>query len=299
MKSTFILPIVAIAVAWSLNVRAADDSFQAPDSLVLKDGRTVRGLIVKNSASKVILQERQSEIAYSKSEIVRINDVADDGKEFTNMLEKDDLPSWRVIVNDLRTHDNIKSFVEIPAVIVDVGVFRNVPYKSFRINDHLEFNIYGDPENPAGMEIGIYGRQAGDKKLQTMLRAYFAGFLTTRAEIAALYSVGLEEGIAKAGDFVAEVTPTTAGDAFGAWWVSLYNAKTLESVRLSDAAYDALTLPVDEVLDRDGRVKTREWTKADLGLASRRDRDSDEVIQRGFYRDKDGVFRIYGSRATP
>jgi len=34
-------------------------------------------------------------------------------------------------------------------------------------------------------------------------------------------------------------------------------------------------------------------------LASRRDRDSDEVIQRGFYRDKYGVFRIYGSGATP
>ncbi len=293
MKSTFVLLLVASALASLSHGIAADDSFQSPDSLVLKNGQTVRGLIVKNSATEVILQERTAEMAYPKSQIARIIDVPNDGTEFTSILRKGELPSWRVIVNDLRTHDNIKSFVEIPAVKVDVGVFRNVPYKSFRINHDVEFNIYGDPENPAGMELGIYGRSAGDKKLQTMLRAYLAGFLSTRAEIAALYSVGLEEGLKKAGDFVAEVTPTTAEDAFGAWWVSLYNAKNLESVRLSDAAYDAMTLPADEVLDSDGRVKSREWTKADLGLASRMDTDSDEVIQRGFYRDDNGVFRVY------
>ncbi len=299
MKSVFVLPVVAAMLACPVIGHAVDDAFQDPDSLILKDGRTVRGLIVKNSAGEVILQERYAEMAYPKSEIARIQDVPDEGTEFTNMLDKGELPSWRVIVNDLRTHDNIKSFVEIPAVKVDVGVFRNVPYKSFRINDHLEFNIYGDPENPAGVELGIFGKRAGDKKLQMMLRAYLAGFLTSRAEIAALYSVGLEEGAKKAGNFVAEVTPTTAEDAFGAWWISLYDAKKMESVRLTDAKYAAMTLTADEVLERDGRVKSREWTKADLGLASRMDSDSDEVIQRGFYRDENGVFRILGNSKNP
>lgn len=298
MKSTIVLLLVAATLVFPISIQAAEGSFQSPDSLVLKDGRTVRGLIVKNSASEVILQERHSEVAYPKSEIARIIDIPDAGTEFTNMLRKGELPPWRVIVNDLRTHDNIKTLVEIPAVKVDVGVFRNVPYKSFRINDHLEFNIYGDPENPAGIEMGIFGRRAGDKRLQMMLRAYLAGFLTTRAEIAALYSIGLDEGIAKAGHFVAEITPTTAEDAFGAWWISIYNEKRMEAVRLSDKAYAAMTLPADEVLERDGRVKSREWTKADLGLASRMDDDSDEVIQRGFYRDENGVFRIFGKSAN-
>ncbi len=292
MKSTIVFLLAAVSLALPLRSHAANDSFQSPDSLVLKDGRTVRGLIVKNSASEVILQDRHAEIAYPKSEIARIIDVPDAGTEFTNMLGKGELPSWRVIVNDLRTHDNIKSFVEIPAVKVDVGVFRNIPYKSFRINEQLEFNIFGDPENPAGVEMGIFGRRVGDKRLQTMLRAYLAGFLTTRAEIAALYSVGLDEGIAKAGNFVAEVTPTTAEDAFGAWWISIYNEKRMEAVRLSDKAYAEMTLPADEVIERDGRVKSRAWTKADLGLASRMDDDSGEVIQRGFYRDDNGVFRV-------
>lgn len=294
MKSLLVLPVIALVLILPSHGHAADDSFRAPDSLVLKDGRTVRGLIVKNSASEVILQERHAEIAYPKSGISRIIDVPNEGTEFTNMLGKGELPSWRVIVNDLRTHDNIKSFVEIPAVKVDAGVFRNVPYKSFRINDYLEFNIFGDPENPAGVELGIFGRRVHDKKLQTMVRAYLAGFLTTRAEIAALYSVGLDEGIAKAGSFVAEVTPTTAEDAFGAWWFSIYDEKRLEDVRLSDVAYAAMTLPAGDVLKRDGGIKSRQWTKADLGLASRMDEDSGAVIQRGFYRDKNGVFRIFG-----
>ena len=75
--------------------------------------------------------------------------------------------------------------------MIDVADFRNVPYKSFRVNEDVELNIYGDPENPAGVELGIYGPQSADKKLRKLLRGYLAGFLTTREEIAALYSLGL------------------------------------------------------------------------------------------------------------
>jgi hypothetical protein len=294
MKSTFLL--FALTAGCSLpTLRAIDETFQAPDTIVLRDGKEVRGLIIKNTAHDVTLQERFSEITYPKSDISRIIDIPDRGTEYTDIDRKGDLPSWRVIVNDLRSNDKIKSFVEIPAVRVDVGVFRRVPYKSFRINETMEFNIYGDPENPAGIEFGIFGSRAKDTKLKKTLRAYLAGFLASRGEVAALYNIGLEKGEATAGNVTFEVTPTTAEDAFGAWWISLYNAKSIESVRLSEKAYDEITLPAGEVLEAGGRVKNKSWTKADLGHSSRLDDDADEVIQRGFYRDENGVFRFLGS----
>lgn len=233
MNSRALLAIVS-AVLLPLASPAADDAFHAPDSIVLKGGRTVKGLIIKNSVDSVLIQEEFGETTIPKSEIVRIRDEADIGILFTDIHRKGDLPSWRVIANDLRMHDNIKSVVEIPATAITVGEFRNVPYKSFRVNRDIELNIYGDPNDPAGLELGIYGGRADDPKTQHILRAYLAGFLTTRAELAALYSLDFKGGIKTAGDMTLEITPKNAPDAYGAWWISLYNVKDLAAAKLPD-----------------------------------------------------------------
>jgi hypothetical protein len=178
--------------------------------------------------------------------------------------------------------------------VIDVGDFKNVPYRSFRVNDDIELNIYGDPENPAGVELGIYGHRSSNKRLRKVLRGYLAGFLTTREEIAALYSLGLEKGITQVGNITMEITPKDAPDAYGAWWVSLYNRKALDSVRLSNAEYAKLVRPVNEVIDKKGRVISGGWTRKDAKL-SRKMQDlgqSAKVILRGFYRDDNGVFRL-------
>jgi hypothetical protein len=287
----------AAIIVWlspSTLLLAADDSFRAPDSLVLTDGTIVRGLIIRNSRDSVLIQQANRELDFPKNRIVRINDNADSLALYTDMNRKGKLPAWRVIANDLRTHDAIRSLVEIPATVIDVGDFKNVPYKSFRVNDDVELNIYGDPENPAGVELGIYGPRSADKKLRKTLRGYLAGFLTTRQEIAALYSLGLEKGIIQVGNLTFEVTPKDAPDAYGAWWVSLYNRKDLESVRLSDAEYARLVRPVNEVIDKKGRVISGGWTRKDAHLSRKMQDlgDSAKVILRGFYRDDDGVFRL-------
>ena len=287
-------PAIASAVLLSHAAFAADDSFHAPDSIVLKDGRTVKGLIIKNSADSVLIQEEFGEKSYPKSEIVRIRDEADIGILFTDIHRKGDLPSWRVIANDLRMHDNIKSVVEIPATAITVGEFRNIPYKSFRVNRDIELNIYGDPNDPAGLELGIYGSHTGDPKLQHVLRSYLAGFLTTREELAALYSLDLRGGIKTAGSMTLEITPKNAPDACGAWWISLYNVRDLADAKLSDARYAALTKPAHEVVDRSGRVIAKGWTEKDLLQSARLVKlgGNAPVLARGFYRDANGDFRV-------
>lgn len=289
-----VLASLAVAAVLPTMIRAADDSFHAPDSIVLKDGRTIRGLIIKNSVDSVLLQEEFGEQSYPKSEIVRIRDEADIGVLFTDITRKADLPSWRVMANDLRTHDEIKSLVEIPATTVTTGEFRNVPYISFRANRDIELNIYGDPNDPAGVELGIYGSRKNNVKLQKALRSYFAGFLTTRQEIAALYGLDLRKGIATAGDLTFETTPPTADDAFGAWWISLYNRKDLEAARLPEAKYLELTKPAHEVIDRNGRVIAQGWTEKDVEEVEHHKalHGEEKVLLRGFYRDANGDFRL-------
>ncbi|HEY5811828.1 MAG TPA: hypothetical protein VIT23_04140 [Terrimicrobiaceae bacterium] len=284
----------ALSIFLGASVYAADDSFKAPDSLVLSNGRTVRGLIIKNTRDSVLLQQKLKEVSYPKKDIIRINDNADTRALFTDLNRKGKLPSWRVIANDLRTHDAIKSLVEIPATVIDNGVLKNIPYKSFRVNQDIELNIYGDPEDPAGIELGIYGPLSSKTQLRKTLRSYLAGFLTTREEIGALYSLDLDKGIAQAGDLTLEITPKDAPDAYGAWWVSLYNLKQLNQCWLSDADYARLVRPVNDVIDKRGRVISGGWSEKDAKLSKKLSKlgDSAKVLLRGFYRDKDGAFHL-------
>jgi hypothetical protein len=295
-----LIPALVLTLGALHFARAADDAFVAPDSLLLKDGRTVRGLIVKNTWNSVVLQEKMDEITYPKSQIVRIRDEADTNAMFTGVLRKGDLPPWRVIANDLRTLDAIKSLVEIPATVISVGEFKNIPYISFRVNQNGEMNIYGDPQNPAGFEIGIHGSASGNLKFRRAIRGFLAGFLTTRAEVAALYSIDLNGGIKTAGNLTLEITPKTAPDAEGAWWISLYNKTALAKVRLTDAEYAKITRPISEVVDKHGRVIANGWTAKQAGMSERLEAagKNGSVILRGFYRDKDGVFRLI-TESTP
>jgi hypothetical protein len=279
-----LLVLVAIST-----LRAGDDSHREPDTVILKDGTKLRGLIVKNTASEVILQHEFHEHIIPKSDILRIDDHPD--ILYTDVPRRGDLPSWRVIANDLRTHDNIKSVLEIPATMIDTGVFQRVPYKSFRVNRDIELNIYGDPNDPAGIELGIYGTNSGNTKLRRMLRGYLAGFLSTRKEVAALYSLDLNGGIARAGNLTLEITPKDAPDAYGAWWISLYHEKALDEARLSEAEYARLTKPLEEVIDPKGRVRAR-WTPQEVAMSERVEDDDAPVLLRGFYRDRKGEFRV-------
>jgi hypothetical protein len=285
---------MVIMLTLAVSLRAVDDSYRSPDTLHLLDGTVVHGLIVKNSRDSVLIQQATGELDIPKSKIVRIIDNADRNVLYTGMNQKGQLPSWRVIANDLRTHDAVKSLVEIPATVIDVADFKNVPYKSFRVNEDVELNIYGDPENPAGVELGIYGPRSADKKLRKLLRAYLAGFLTTREEIAALYSLGLNQGKTQVGNIVLEITPANAFDAYGAWWVSLYNPTALAKVRLSDSEYKRLVRPFNEVIGKKGRVISGGWSRKDAERSRkvREQGSSARVIMKGFYRDDNGVFRL-------
>ena len=289
------LPAVVILLLASAQVfcAPAKSSFKAPDSLVLKDGRTIRGLIIKNTADSVTIQEEFGEQTFDKSSITRIRDEADIGVAYTDIFRKGDLPPWRVIANDLRTRDGIKSLMEIPATTIDNGVFKNIPYISFRANKDVELNIYGNPDKPAGIEMGIYGHLSGNEKLRKILRSYLAGFLTSREELASLYEIDFAGGIRTAGDLTIEITPKTAPDAYGAWWISLYNRKSLDSVRMRPADYDRLTKLPSEVVDKNGRVIASGWKQTDLKLTKHGKIDSNaHVILRGFYRDANGDFRV-------
>lgn len=275
-----------------------------PDSIELTSGKTLRGLIVKQTSRDVTIQMPYGEDTIKNEDIVRIRNVDDDEMWFVRVLTPGSLPPWRVIANDLRNQDEIKSFMEIPATAIDNGAFKNVPYSSFRANGHFELNIYGDPDNPAGVELGIYGLARSNEKVHKVIRQFLGSYLSTVPEIKALYSLDLKkDNTQKVGDLTMEVSLPNSPDSYGAWWLSFYNEKKLNEIRLSDAEYAKLTVPVEDVLDHRGRVKVMEWEAADIRNSPRaaKARAEGRVLFDGFYRDKNGVFRLSdgGKNGTP
>jgi hypothetical protein len=65
-------------------------------------------------------------------------------------------------------------------------------------------------------------------------------------------------------------------------------------VRLSDAEYQRLVRPVNEVIDKKGRVISGGWSRKDAERSRkiRAEGSSARVILKGFYRYDDGVFRL-------
>lgn len=110
-----------------------------------------------------------------------------------------------------------RGLMPIPATVIDVGLFRNVPYQSFS-NGSVELNGYGDPVNLVAFEAGT---KAEDPALKACLIQFVASqalFAGDRARVVAFDSSPRSE---TERGLTIESTPASAPDAYGAWWISL------------------------------------------------------------------------------
>lgn len=149
------------------------------------------------------------------------------------------LPAARAALAGLRGTPLGRDLEQIPATVIDVGQLRRVPYLSHRAGE-VEINIYGDPDAPACVEIGLHGGDAGRR---AACRDALADLLPDPADRAALAGLDLAKGKATRAGLTLEVTPETAPDAYGAWWVSAYDARALEAARASDGDLRSISAP--------------------------------------------------------
>jgi hypothetical protein len=294
MKHSFLVCIFLLApLSSGRSEMNLDATRLMPDTIFMSDGKVLHGLIVRNDAQKVTLQQKMGEVDIPKNCIRRIDDEGNTGVYFADIVDSGTLPPWRMIVQDLRTDDSIKSFRQIPATTIDNGYLKNIPYLSFKINERVELNVYGDPNHPVCIEFGIYERGKKITKFKKIVRAYLAGILTNRKEVAAIYSLDEKGGQIRAGHFVFRVTPPDAPDAYGGWWLSIYDPVRLEKARIPEAEYRKMTLPFDDVNNRSGRLRLDRLMTNDQFLAATRMNWSSAIPDlRGFYRNRLGDLEL-------
>ncbi len=269
------------------------------DRVIMKDGTVQEGLIVKNDAIAIVLEQPTGDRIIKKYDIQRIDDANKDLSYFADLANHDKAPPWRMMVQDMRCNDAIKSFFQIPATRISTGYLRNVPYLSFHINKHAEMNIYGNPRDPACVEIGTYERGEKLKRFQEIARQFLAGYISSRKSLGTLYHLNLRGDEKRSGKFVYKIMPPSDPQSLGGWWISIYDPVRLEKARVNDALYDQMTLRSDEIREKNGRLKNDLEAKYQQFLNSSMMRWIGKLPGfRGFYRDGNNQLKVMRSGAN-
>lgn len=147
------------------------------------------------------------------------------------------IPSWNVIVAALGKQSWAQPLQQIPATVIDNGVMRNIPYVSYRCGDgDYEMNIYGDPDAPAAVEIGVYRKLLADDQAKTNCADFLASLMADAADGKAIRALDRSgANLVTLDGMTFEITPETSEDAYGGWWVSAYDQQALDNARASDA----------------------------------------------------------------
>ena len=136
-----------------------------------------------------------------------------------------------LIIETFATRFGARDLQQVPSEVIDTGIFRYVPYLTYE-TARGELNIYGDPQHPAGVEIGIY---AGKARTKEELRSLMAGLLQQAADRELVHGLSLDEDKLERAGLTFEVTPPTAEGSFGGWWISIYDEAAINKARASDA----------------------------------------------------------------
>ena len=300
MLATFHACRLLVLVALLAAPLRAQDRKLFLDQLEMSDGRSLRGLILKNTADTVLLQTSAGEIAVPKSDIRRIREEADRDIYLSQVTARGKLPSWNAIVHDFRDHDAVWRLEIIPSAAITTGEFRNIPYLSFVVNKQAKLNILGDPADPVGVQFAIFGKKGRSAKYHQIVREFLAGHLHTRQEIATLYSLSPRGDRKEAGRLAFLVTPPESPDAHGAWALTIYAPSRLAAARVSEGKYTSMTRPFDAIHRRDGTINPAVAQRLDQWLVSSVMSLPSQIPKiRGFERDRRGSLQVLRLDPSP
>ena len=138
------------------------------DIITLTDGTVIHGTVIQRGGLDVLILADYGTTSLPASVVQSVRTEADKQPVTlsVNTVSKDArIPDWRTVIAKLASEGWATELRQIPATVVTNGSMRNVPYISFRCGTDFEVNVYGDLENPAGVEIGFYcSLPIGDKR---------------------------------------------------------------------------------------------------------------------------------------
>jgi hypothetical protein len=256
-------------------------------SYTMKNGELVEGTLLQSEEGQSLVQIQYGAVMLSAGDIESTTRL---GREAASDPGAGRLATLATALRVMAKQPLGTALLPVPATVVTTGPLRNVPYSSLRAGN-FEFNVYGDPESPAGVEIGVYGT-VNSLVAKRLCLAALKQVLSDPADRKMLDALSLDGSATKQrAGLTFEVTPPTAPDAFGGWWLSVYDDGSLEQQRATDRELRAITIPRSQIKTAETPSVTA-WKPHELRLSRPEELmqgDRARVYLRGIHR-RDGEY---------
>ncbi len=220
----FVLLLVTAACRTS---RSAPQQAALDDLVVLTSGERIAGRVLTENTTEVVIAQRWGTFTFHREQVQSVSRQAV-AAEVVQKSATHRLPTFSAFIGAVTTRWTT-TVHQIPATVIDEGVLRHVPYISHQAGS-IELNVYGDPDAPSGIEVGLKSPSDSDKQ---ELRSFIAGVLPQPADQQTAGALPLDAAQVESAGLSFEVTPDSAPDAFGAWWISVYDVAALDASRAS------------------------------------------------------------------
>ena len=214
----------------------------------LTSGGAIEGTVLQENAANLLVKMNYGTITVPRAIVKKVDKTAvpvaaaAPTTSPSGAASAKRIPDWNAVIQPLARQAWATGLVQIPATVIDKGVMRAVPYNSYRCGMDYEVNVYGDPDAPAGIEIGIYRGLLKDPQAKANCIAFVAAILGDRTDAGIVRAANLSKDLITRDGLTIEVTPETAEDAYGGWWVSVYDEKSLDKARASDKELQDITV---------------------------------------------------------
>jgi len=227
MKSLAAFLIGLFAAAPSLNAEV----------IHLKNGGTLEGVILKtNEDGMVVLLKYASVTIYSADVDSIEKSAAPVGAKSHRIAD------WQACFQALAGRPWGADLHLLPAPLVESGDLKNVPYVIHAAGNY-EFLLYGDPDAPARVEIGISGASLAHEPSRKECVDLVAAFLTETQDVEALRSLAFQGEKKDRSGLVLEIDQEPDSRGKDTWWVSVTDSRQLDAARVSDREAASLATP--------------------------------------------------------
>jgi hypothetical protein len=206
------------------------------DTIHLKNGGTLEGVVLKQNEDGMVVLLKYASVTINSFDVESIERPAPAGAAAGPRIA-----DWVTCFHALAARPWGAELRLLPAPIMDSGDLKNVPYV-IHASDNYQFVLYGDPDKPARLEVGISGSLLANEAARKECLELAASFLRESEDVSALRSLALRGEKKERTGLVFEIDQEPDSRSKETWWVSITDPKALDDARVSDRQVQSLTM---------------------------------------------------------
>lgn len=265
--AVLLLAVTIVSPAWSAAV----------DEVVLKSGRKYMGTIVSDSADSLVLSIDGGTVRIPRDAVLSPPyfgppapaevPVEATPPEEPTPVTGNPLPATGEALEWLQSFEWSEPLAQIPVQVTDRGRWPFLPALAFSAGNFFQLRLYGDPGNPAAIEVSLPQGTADTWEAKGQLLEYMLGLVPGLAVDDRFSTLNIRGDSFAVGDLWFAITDAASAETPGRWTVVLMHERSLTPARASLGELEAISEPVaTAIIDPDQPRSWQEgsWTPEEI-----------------------------------